>query len=725
MFFGKRKQTQLEQLFSDILDAQGSEALVARGGPGQSCKLLFASASAQERILGKRLPEQDCAEGFAKALPGLCKHCGQPGETTFEGEDQNGRPFSILCREIRWLDRLPATLFLLQDVEKARETSRRLYELAYLDPLTQVPNRQKLKEDFAVLEPAILSGEISGLVAILDLDNFKVVNDTYGHSTGDLMLRRLTEHLQADPVFAGHLYRLGGDEFAMLYADDVDRYPDLKQHYEQVLRRVLSAYSMPNIELACTVSMGVSFFPEHGEKLSELLRKADIALYKAKAAGRDRVVFFEDRYDMAKKLQDVLVNIHPILDAQGEIFGHLLVDGSPPVGENGEVVNLSGFNRSIDTLGLEDIDSEHRYFINYTPTMLSAPGRSQLTQTFIVQAHIDGPCSEDELADYRRLRRLGFSLAANSSSAHHLSKGLLDLVEYVILTPKWHEEWQLKSLIEDHPEKVFIAKEVNSRTDLNFAERMGFRLFQGQHFSETRMVTRRTKDLEPIRSNYYRLLRLTHTDDYVSFGEISRIISSDLALSYQLLRLINSATTGLRFRASSISMAVTYLGEESIKKWVGLLSLRGVTSEKPLELVRLSLIRARFGELLCPHFKVRRNPEHVFMVGILSLLHVAMGKTQEQLLAEMPLADDIRDSLLTKTGRYSSLLNFYKNYEYANWDEVNLFAQEHGIDSQVINEAYIEAVKWYNELMEEGNLVGPATRKGANRRPSQKGAPTA
>jgi EAL and modified HD-GYP domain-containing signal transduction protein len=86
------------------------------------------------------------------------------------------------------------------------------------------------------------------------------------------------------------------------------------------------------------------------------------------------------------------------------------------------------------------------------------------------------------------------------------------------------------------------------------------------------------------------------------------------------------------------------------------------------------------------------------MVGMLSLLHIALEMSKEQLLEEIPVADDIRASLLTRTGVYSDLLRFYENYEYANWESVSQFVEENQLDPSLVNDAYIAAVKWYNDL---------------------------
>jgi len=231
------------------------------------------------------------------------------------------------------------------------------------------------------------------------------------------------------------------------------------------------------------------------------------------------------------------------------------------------------------------------------------------------------------------------------------------------------------------------------------AKNLGFKLFQGQFFNQP-IIAKKEKNIDPLRLNYLRLLKLACSDGYLDFARISEIISADLALSYKLLRLINSVSIGLRNSISSIQMAVSYLGEEKLKKWIALLALRGIFSDKPLELVRLSLIRARFGETLAPYIDPDFDPDQVFLFGMFSLLHIMLERSLEELFKEIPMSDDIQRSLLTDTGSYSPLLVFFKNYEYGNWDDVAAFVDEYGLSSETINELYIEAINWYNSLIE-------------------------
>lgn len=273
---------------------------------------------------------------------------------------------------------------------------------------------------------------------------------------------------------------------------------------------------------------------------------------------------------------------------------------------------------------------------------------------------------------------------------------LLKVGDLYKFAPDVPEETQFR-IIFKAPHKTFIATEVNSQEAWEKAHKAGFTLFQGSYFSQLPVV-RKEKDVSPLKANYLRLIRLTSTDDYVDFSKITQVISSDVALSYKLLKLLNSAAVGLRNRMNSISMAVSYLGEEGLKKWIALLALRGVAGDKPLELIRMSLIRAQFGELLVPHMQPPRDGKYVFLTGMFSLLHIALDMPIEQLMEEIPMAEDIRLSLTTKTGPYSDLIAFFSHYEYANWDEVTKFSEENRLNSDIIYNSYISAINWYNEL---------------------------
>lgn len=698
----KKAKSQLEEAVAGILDVMDTDLIVTRG---KDCETIYMNKSAKARLAGTDLSQFNCKRGYSQLFPDLCDYCPNSGDPAFRKSNpgivktQGGQSFEVFGSKLQWVDERAAVMLSLRDVSAQQETRDKLYNLAYRDALTGVPNRQRLKEDFEEAAHGIAEGRTGGLIAIFDLDNFKGVNDTYGHNTGDIMLRRLTEHLSGSLAFAGHLYRLGGDEFVLLYTEPAGRHGDEEEcraHYEKLLSGAFMSYTMPNIEASCTISMGAAFFPLHGNSYSELLRKADIALYKAKENGRNCLVFFEDQYDTAKKFKDLFINIQPILTQHGRSYGYELVDrGNADTDEN--AMNLAEFDRTLDALNLGDMDNDAKYFIAFTNQLLSKTVLNHLPRDkFVIQIRLDAPVGQRQMEKFRELKASGYTLALSGLSVQSAVPELVKMADFIKFAPEMGGSLQ-KKFITANPGKKFIATGVDTAAAFEKSRDMGFLLFQGYFFEEPVVLTK-TKDIDPMKVNYLRLLKLTSTDEYVNFQEISQVISSDVALSYKLLRLLNSAAVGLRNKISSIDMGVAYLGEEHLKKWIALLAMRGVAADKPLELVRISLIRAQFGELLAPYFKPPKKASQVFLTGMFSLLHIALEKSREELLKEIPVAEDIRNSLLTTTGLYSDLLDFYTSYEYANWDEVSDFARKNSLPDRVINEAYIAAVKWFNDL---------------------------
>ncbi|HEY6644044.1 putative bifunctional diguanylate cyclase/phosphodiesterase [Povalibacter sp.] len=165
--------------------------------------------------------------------------------------------------------------------------TRELEHLAHHDPLTQLPNRRKLFEHLQ----AVLGSAQQRRIALLfiDLDNFKTINDSLGHEFGDRVLQAVGERLRSENIFAGSFCaRLGGDEFTLLY-DDPESIEELCVAVLEAFQRPLAVFGK---ELRLSVSVGASLTPDHANDGSALLRAADVALFQAKEAGRNRWSLF-------------------------------------------------------------------------------------------------------------------------------------------------------------------------------------------------------------------------------------------------------------------------------------------------------------------------------------------------------------------------------------------------------------------------------------------------
>ncbi|MDX5594493.1 putative bifunctional diguanylate cyclase/phosphodiesterase [Pseudovibrio sp. SPO723] len=180
------------------------------------------------------------------------------------------------------------------DVTKRLEAEHEVRYLAHHDTLTGLPNRTYL--EIAInrhLDEAELN-DAQGAMLFVDLDRFKTINDTLGHLVGDDLLIQVAKRLEAIGKDLGFVARLGGDEFVLLLSNfpDHDLIEEVAEHMRQELSR---PYVVGGHNLQITLSVGVALYPEHGRDLDTLMRKADLAMYRAKDLGRDRYCFFNTR----------------------------------------------------------------------------------------------------------------------------------------------------------------------------------------------------------------------------------------------------------------------------------------------------------------------------------------------------------------------------------------------------------------------------------------------
>ena len=172
------------------------------------------------------------------------------------------------------------------------DAQQELEAIAYLDSLTMLANRRMFTEDFRRLAAFSKRHGTRFASILIDLDRFKVVNDTLGHDAGDALLVKVAERLRGVIRKTDHLARLGGDEFAILLADVKDA-----DAVEMFCRRIIEVFDAPlevkGARVRATPSVGVAIFPDHGENHDAIYKAADLALYEAKRGGRNTWRAFE------------------------------------------------------------------------------------------------------------------------------------------------------------------------------------------------------------------------------------------------------------------------------------------------------------------------------------------------------------------------------------------------------------------------------------------------
>ena len=196
------------------------------------------------------------------------------------------------------------------DITERKQAEDKIHNLAFYDPLTQLPNRRLL---FDRLQQAVITSarnKTSAALLFIDLDNFKILNDTRGHDIGDMLLIEVGRRLQTCLRESDTLARLGGDEFVVLLEglseDGTQAAIQARGVVEKALQVINQPYWIKDIEQHSTSSIGVSMFSNSGQKLEDLLKQADTAMYAAKKAGRNTLRFFDPAMQETLELRSQL-----------------------------------------------------------------------------------------------------------------------------------------------------------------------------------------------------------------------------------------------------------------------------------------------------------------------------------------------------------------------------------------------------------------------------------
>jgi len=191
---------------------------------------------------------------------------------------------------------------LFTDITTMKKHQQQLEHIAHYDALTNLPNRVLLADRLKQAMAQTLRQGKQLAVVYLDLDGFKVVNDTYGHNVGDELLIILAKHMGEALREGDTMARLGGDEFVAVLVD-LDEHQDCKPVIERLLRATSSAVTVGDITLQVSASIGVTFYPQDGMDADQLMRQADQAMYLAKQSGKNRYFLFDIVQDGALKAQ--------------------------------------------------------------------------------------------------------------------------------------------------------------------------------------------------------------------------------------------------------------------------------------------------------------------------------------------------------------------------------------------------------------------------------------
>ena len=353
----------------------------------------------------------------------------------------------------------------------------------------------------------------------------------------------------------------------------------------------------------------------------------------------------------------------------------------------------------VKTLGAEPLSGKCPLFvdINEYHLLMRIPLSLGITPDKLICV-LPGNIRPDDavISRCRELKDLGYAIATDGLLYGHTDNPLFELTDYVIIDTNDYKEDD--TLVKDSKNLAKIKKVVLSNIPnmerFNKLSGISNALFSGEFYNQP--ITKGASEISPVKINALTLLKQINEEDF-DLTDIAGTVGRDPSLSISLLRFINSV---MPRKIDSIRNAVAILGQKEVKRWATAALSIQLAEDRPSEITKLSLIRARFAENLANSFELGIFSPSLFMMGLFSLLDVILDKPMEAAVKEVALDERVREALVDKTGDFYKVLDFIFSYEHGAWETVAIKIVQYNLDLEEITTAFIEALVWYKTLLD-------------------------
>jgi c-di-GMP-related signal transduction protein len=305
---------------------------------------------------------------------------------------------------------------------------------------------------------------------------------------------------------------------------------------------------------------------------------------------------------------------------------------------------------------------------------------------------------EELLAACRELKKNGYQLALDDFDwQENEHNPLTEIVHFIKVDFRSTPPPVRKAMVELFANKgiELLAEKTETREEFQEALTMGFSYFQGYFFSKPEIIS--GKDIPGYKLNYLRILHEI-CKETLDLKNLQKIIERDPPLCLKILTYLNSAFFGLRYEITSIGHALGLLGEKEIRKWASLAILVHLGKDQPTELMRLSILRAKFCESLAPQVHLSNQASELFLMGLFSLMDVFWGRPMDEVLESMPLSKEIKDALEGRENSSKLVLDLVVHYEKGAWESVSQLITQLSLDEDLLPDLYESAVEFVESI---------------------------
>ncbi len=404
----------------------------------------------------------------------------------------------------------------------------------------------------------------------------------------------------------------------------------------------------------------------------------------------------------------MLVTLIPLFDEEMSVKAYslftqkknfLLQPSFQGTGQNDGAGQIPGLE-VIESMGIETISSDKEVFVPVNNISIFTDIKEACKAPYKrIVLLIDNTVLPNEMYINRlkELKKTGYKLAIRKLAVSSFEdyREILLLMDYILLDHKKINITMARIYFTKlYPNIKLCAGNIESQEIFEELKKEGgYQLYEGDFYRMP--VTKGETEVAPLKVNYIELLNMVNNVEF-DLTKAADIIGRDTALVISLLKMVNRMSVNSEI--TSIRHAAAMLGQRELKKWINTAVTNELYADKPNEITRLSLLRAKFAENLAGAFDLKMQESELFLMGLFSVIDLILNRPMEEALKMVKVSKEISEALIDQQGKLAPVLEFMSQYECANWQEVSRLMIIKEIDMNAVYDAYIQTLQWYRDL---------------------------
>ncbi|OGR11512.1 MAG: signal transduction protein [Desulfobacterales bacterium RIFOXYA12_FULL_46_15] len=401
---------------------------------------------------------------------------------------------------------------------------------------------------------------------------------------------------------------------------------------------------------------------------------------------------------------DVYVARQPVFNTRKKIIGYELLfrDGLKNAFPNidGDIATSNVLSNTFFSFELKEILGKTPGLINFTKDLILEKIPLLFPPQYIIIEVLENIEPDDEILNaLKKLKKKGFTIALDDFVYHKKFRPMMELCKIIKFDLTATPLENLTGIIKDIRENfniTLLAEKVETYEIFEQAKKMGFHLFQGYFFSKPEILSKKE-----ISSSHIALLKLINEAgrDDLDYPKLESIIKQCVSVSFKLLKFINSAYFKRPSPINTVKDAMTYLGVSELRKFIHVVAVSDLGTDKPAALILTSVIRARMCELCGTVLKTRFSTEELFTLGLFSLIDALLDQPMEDILNATSFSKTIKTALQKKDKEFTTILNIVNSFEQGRWNDNFFTLMSDTPIAKKLPEFYLDAVRMVNSFL--------------------------